>query len=128
MLGGRGTAGDLAKAAAHEDAFGRAHPWSHWWTRPCLISLSSFPATESFASGLGDGVGGRAGDYSAARRAAMGTGMGVEERVLVIPGLTCFLLPEPKPFCVRPCVPSLPLSPVPRTPGFWAEQVHWVAI
>lgn len=47
----------------------------------------------------------------------MGTGMGVEDWVLVSPGLTCFLLPEPKPFCVRPCVPSLPLSPVPRLLG-----------
>lgn len=85
-------------------------------------------ASESFASGLGDvGRRGRDGNYSAARRAATGTGMGVEERVSVSPRPTCFLLPEPKPFCARLCVPSLPLSSVPRTPGFWAEPVHWVS-
>lgn len=42
-------------------------------------------------------------------------------------GFQSALLPEPKPFCARLCVPSLPLSLVPRTPGFWAEPVHWVS-
>lgn len=93
---------------------------------PC--QLSSFMAVESFASGLGDGGRrGRSGDYSAAMTAAVGTGMGVEERVSVSPGPTCFLLPEPKPFCSSLCVPSLPLSPVPMTPGFRTEPVHWVS-
>lgn len=124
---GEAVAGDWAKAAAHEDALGRALPWSHVDTS-LLHQLPSIMATESFASGSGDvGRRGRAGDCSVARRAATGTGMGVEEKLSVSPGLACFLLPEPKPFCARLCVPSLPLSPVPRTPGFWDEPVHWVS-
>lgn len=125
--GGQGAVGSRAEAAAHEDALGRDLPWSRWWTLPCLISchpsrpLRALPLVwEMRAEG--------AELVTTLQPGELPWEQGwVWRKGFSQPWSDILSAARAKALCAGLCVPSPPLSPVPRTPGFWAEPVHWVS-